>query len=197
MRSRCRSRSGTTMNTIMTLFTRVTQMLICACLVHLAQAEPSARQTLPGFLDKPAPAFTLPDVDGNLHQLSDYRGKVVVLNFWATWCPPCRYEMPAMERLRQQVQGDAIVVLAINVGEDEDTVFEFTGSYPVEFPLLLDQQGKVIEDYPVVGLPTTYIIGPQGRIRYRAVGSREWDDPALIEELRALLNRDGQEIPVD
>lgn len=164
--------------------------LVCICVLRPALADPAAQQTLPTFLNQPAPDFSLVDINGARHRLGDYRGKVVVLNFWATWCPPCRYEMPAMERLRQQVQGEAIAVLAINVGEDEDRVFEFTGSYPVEFPLLLDQQGKVIEDYPVVGLPTTYIIDPKGRIRYRAVGSREWDDPALIEELRALLNRD-------
>src|SRR5690606_1048350 len=105
---------------------------------------------------------------GRSHQLSDYRGKVVVLNFWATWCPPCREEMPAMERLHQLVGDEAIAVVAINVGEDEDTIFRFTGDYPVTFPLLMDQGGKIVEEYPVIGLPTTYIIDPAGIIRHRA-----------------------------
>jgi peroxiredoxin len=151
-----------------------------------ALGQSSAPQTLPTFLDKPAPDFTLPDTEGKSHRLPDYRGQVVVLNFWATWCPPCREEMPAMERLHQMVAGEDIAVVAINVGEDEETIFRFTGDYPVTFPLLMDREGRIVEEYPVIGLPTTYIIDPDGVIRHRAVGTREWDDPELVEELRAL-----------
>jgi len=91
-------------------------------------ADKATEQTLPPVAKPfPAPAFTLTGEDGKTHRLSDYRGHVVVLNFWATWCPPCRYEMPAMERAYQKLQGDGIVLLAVNVGEDEDTVFACTG----------------------------------------------------------------------
>ncbi len=148
-------------------------------------AEPA--QTLPEFINQPAPDFTLQDSEGAIHRLSDYRGKVVILNFWTTWCPPCRYEMPSMERARRILKDEPFAILAVNIGEDEDTVFMFTGDYPVEFPLLMDKDETVVKNYPVIGLPTTYIIGPQGNIRYRAVGSREWDDPALLDALRALL----------
>jgi peroxiredoxin len=145
-------------------------------------------QTLPAVAQRfPAPAFELNDIDGHVHRLSDYRGKVVVLNFWATWCPPCRYEMPSMERARRRVAGEDIVILGVNVGEDEDTIFTFTADYPVEFPLLMDRDGHVVEDYPVIGLPTTYIIDPEGYVTHRAVGSREWDDPGLLDQLRQLL----------
>jgi peroxiredoxin len=160
--------------------------LLLACLLGAAPAFSAPRQTLPEFPNQPAPGFTLKDTEGNTHRLSDYRGKVVVLNFWATWCPPCREEMPSMERARKQVEDEPIVILAVDVGEDEDTIFLFTGDYPVEFPLLMDRDGAVTKDYPVIGLPTTYIIDPDGIIRYRAVGSREWDDPALLDELRRL-----------
>lgn len=135
---------------------------------------------------QPAPDFELVDLDGVPHKLSDYRGKVVVLNFWATWCPPCRYEMPSMQRGWEQVKDEDIVFLGVNVGEDADTVFVFLADYPVEFPLWFDHEAKVIESYPVTGLPTTYIIDPAGRITHRAVGSREWDDPGLLGQLRAL-----------
>lgn len=92
-----------------------------------------------------------------------------------------------MERLHKMVANESIAVVAINVGEDEDTIFLFTADYPVSFPLLMDQDGSVTQDYPVIGLPTTYIIDPAGIIRHRAVGTREWDDPELVDELRALL----------
>lgn len=149
------------------------------------------RQTLQP-LPKPftAPEFTLKGDDGKSRRLSDYRGKVVVLNFWATWCPPCRYEMPSMERAHKKVQGEDIVLLAINVGESEDEIFEFTGRYPVTFQLLLDTDGSVTKKYPVIGLPTTYVIDPRGVVTHRAVGGREWDDEQLLAPLRQLLKRE-------
>jgi len=147
-----------------------------------------AEQTLPE-LPRPivAPNFELADLDGGLHKLTDYRGKVVVLNFWATWCPPCRYEMPSMQRGWEAAEADGIVFLGVNVGEDADTVFMFLADYSVEFPLLLDKDATVIKEYQVVGLPTTFIIDPQGRITHRVIGSREWDDAALLHALRGLL----------
>ena len=160
---------------------------LCSLGMAAVPAVAATPQTLPAFLDEPAPEFTLPDTEGQTHQLRDYRGQVVVLNFWATWCPPCREEMPAMERLHAQVAGTGIAVVAINVGEDEDTIFRFTGDYPVTFPLLMDREGTIVEEYPVIGLPTTYIIDPAGIIRHRAVGTREWDAPEMVQELRALL----------
>ncbi len=77
-------------------------------------------------------------------------------------------------------------MLGINVGEDEDTIFQFTADYPVEFPLLLDQESKVIDQWPVLGLPTTFVVDPGGRIAYRAIGGREWDDPELLAQVRKL-----------
>ncbi len=158
------------------------------CPAHAAGKD--AAQTLQP-LPKPfaAPDFTLQDDDGKIHRLADYRGKVVVLNFWATWCPPCRYEMPSMERAHKKVQGENIVLLAVNVGESADQVFEFTGQYPVTFQLLLDTDGSVIKKYPVIGLPTTFVIDPRGVVTHRAVGGREWDDEQLLGQLRALLKR--------
>jgi len=136
-----------------------------------------------------APDFSIEDMDGVVHTLSAYRGKVVILNFWATWCPPCREEMPAMERAWQMLRREDIVMLAVNVGEDEDSIFEFTASYPVEFPLLLDRESAVIRDWPVRGLLTTFVIDPQGKIVYRAIGGRDWDAPGVLQKIRALKSR--------
>jgi peroxiredoxin len=147
-------------------------------------AEEVLHQTLPR-VEKPftAPDFTLTSEGGKSYHLADFRGQVVVINFWATWCPPCRREMPSMERMWEKIKDKGVVVFAIDVGEDADTVFEFRGSYPMSFPLLLDLDGSVINKFPVTGLPTTYIVNPQGMVTHRAVGSREWDDPKLYQQL--------------
>ena len=134
---------------------------------------------------QPAPDFELVDVDGEKHRLSDYRGKPLIINFWATWCPPCREEMPSMNRAWRKVKDD-IAMLAINVGEDEDTIFIFSADYPIDFPVLLDRSGAVIKQWPVKGLPTTFVLDREGNIRYTAVGAREWDDDALLEIVKSL-----------
>ena len=138
-----------------------------------------------------AAAFSLLDIDDNMHSLAAYKGKIVIVNFWATWCPPCRFELPSMEKAYQKLKAEDVVMLGINVGEDADTIFSFTADYPVTFPLLLDRDSKVTQAYPVIGLPTTFVIGPNGRIIYRAVGTREWDEQVLIEKVLALKKRSG------
>lgn len=141
-------------------------------------------QTLPK-VDKafPAPGFELKGEDGNTYKLSDFRGKVVVLNFWATWCPPCRREMPSMERAWLKLKDKGVMFLGVNVGENQETIFEFFSQYTVSFPLPMDLKGEVIKRYPVTGLPTTYIISPKGMVTHRAVGSREWDSPEMMNKL--------------
>jgi peroxiredoxin len=159
-------------------------LLLSVVLAATAQ-KPGAGLT--ALLDKPqAPDFQLSDVDGNIHRLSDYRGRVVIVNFWATWCPPCRAEMPSMQRAWEKLQQEEIMMLAVNVGEDEDTIFQFTANYPVEFPLLMDLDSKIIGEWPVRGLPTTFVVDPQGRLAYRAIGGREWDETELLEQVKAL-----------
>ena len=177
----------------MHILCRFAALLLWLNAVAISAAETDKLQTLPP-LNKPfaAPDFALKGEDGKTYRFSDYRGKVVVLNFWATWCPPCRYEMPSMERAHQKVKGEEIVILAVNVGEDENTVFAFTGQYPVSFPLPLDLDGSVIAKYPVIGLPTTFIIDPRGQVTHRAIGGREWDDDRLLGQLRQMLKpQDG------
>ncbi len=143
-----------------------------------AHAEP---QTLtPVEPPVAAPDFRLEDMDGNRYALSDLQGEVVIVNFWATWCPPCREEMPSMQRAWEALEPQGVTMLAINVGEDPDTVFRFTADYPVEFPILFDRDSAVIGDWKVMGLPATYVVDPNGHITYRAIGGREWDDPALL-----------------
>ena len=137
-----------------------------------------------------APDFTLEDMDGEHYVLHDYRGKVVLVNFWATWCPPCRKEMPALEALYKKLGGDSFAVLAVNQWEDPDHVFAYTGELNVfpTFPILFDPESKISAEYGVKGLPTSFLIDTKGRLAYRAVGGRDFDHPEverLIQELQA------------
>ncbi len=136
-----------------------------------------------------APALRLKDLDEVEHELAGLRGRLVLVNFWATWCPPCRREMPSMERLYQALKDQGLSVLAVDVGEDAETVFAFTGQLDPAptFPMLVDPEGKTAEAWGVLSLPTSFVVDPQGRIVLRAVGGTEFDDPALIEELRRRL----------
>lgn len=138
----------------------------------------------------PASNFELADMDDEKIKLSDYKGKVVLLNFWATWCPPCVREMPSMERLHQQVNASDFKVIAINQMEDADQVFAFTGQLEVDptFEILFDTNSEVSQDYAVRGLPTTYLIDKRGNIRYRAVGGREFDHPEVVKIINDLIN---------
>jgi len=156
----------------------------------LSAAAAETKQTFSPLAEKlPARDFSLKDMDEKTYQLADLRGKVVLINFWATWCPPCRKELPSMERLWQQFSKEDFMVLAINVGEDADTIFAFTGTLEPapSFPILLDRDSAVLKAWPVRGLPTTFVLDREGRVVYRAVGGREFDNPELVAQLRGLL----------
>ncbi|NQV84209.1 MAG: TlpA family protein disulfide reductase [Rhodospirillales bacterium] len=140
----------------------------------------------PLFKPKPAPDFALENLDGDIVKISDFRGKVVIVNFWATWCPPCRFEIPSMQRAWNIVSKEGIVMLAIHVGGNPDRVMQFAADFDVDFPVLMDQKSDVIKQWPVRGLPTTVIVDPKGSMVLQAIGSREWDDKALLDQIRAL-----------
>ena len=136
----------------------------------------------------PAPDFTLKDLVDNPVSLSHLRGRVVFLNFWATWCPPCREEMPSMERLHQTFKGRGLLVLAVNLQESPNLVRKFTRNFGLTFPILLDETGEVSSAYGARAIPVTYLIDTNGSIAARAVGARDWASPAalgLIEKLAA------------
>ncbi|MBU0502579.1 MAG: TlpA disulfide reductase family protein [bacterium] len=123
--------------------------------------------------------FTLQDPQGNSHTLSDYKGKFVFLNFWATWCPPCRQEMPSMQELYKNWDSNKYVMLAVNVGESRGEVAAFAGKYGYTFPILLDKNRSAARQYGVSGFPTTFFINTEGKMIKRIVGAREWTDEHL------------------
>jgi peroxiredoxin len=132
------------------------------------------------------PALELSDTEGHGHRLADYRGRVVLVNFWATWCAPCRAEMPSIERLRRSLDGRPFVVLAVNVGESARAARDFGASMPLGFPLLLDRDTRIAKAWGARILPATFVVGPDGAIRYRHFGELDWardDVRAAVEKL--------------
>jgi len=147
----------------------------------------AAAQALTPWSGGATPPLELGALDGRRHVLADYRGRVVLVNFWATWCAPCRAEMPSIERLRRSLEGEPFAVLAVNVSEDAAAVRAFADRVPMGFPLLLDRDGLVTRAWGARALPVTFIVGPEGRIRYRALGERDWADAEIRSRLRALM----------
>ena len=127
------------------------------------------------LVGRPAPDFALPRVDGPEMRLADLRGRVVLLNVWATWCEPCKVEMPLLQRLAQE-HPDQVVVLGVNYGEDPAKVQAFAAAYGLTFPLLLDPEHEVVRLYGVRGLPTTVVIDPEGIVRAVHLGALSEDD---------------------
>jgi thiol-disulfide isomerase/thioredoxin len=141
--------------------------------------------------DKPVAVapFQVPGLSGSSLKLDSLKGKITLLNFWATWCPPCRKEMPSIEKLQTLMKGTAFSVVAISVGEDVKTVREFIDKNKYTFPIYLDERGEVGQAYASQGIPTTYIVDKQGLIIAGVVGSFEYDNPALIKTLKALADK--------
>nr|WP_218644594.1 TlpA disulfide reductase family protein [Thiomicrorhabdus cannonii] len=127
----------------------------------------------------------LQDQQGNTVALSDYRGKVVLLNFWASWCPPCVHEMPSMARLKTRLKEAPFEILAVNLAESAAAISAFLQTHPVNFPVLLDPSGSAVKEWQVFAYPSTYLIDKQGQIRYALFGGTQWDAAehlTLIEE---------------
>jgi peroxiredoxin len=141
-----------------------------------------------GRAPKMAPDFAVPNLEGQAVRLSAYRGQVVLVNLWATWCPPCRDEMPSMEQLHQRFKDRGFVLLAVS--QDEGGVApvkSFVDQMKVTFPVLVDQQGEVGRKYGVWGFPESFLVDREGRIVERVIGPRDWVAPAQIAQIEALL----------
>jgi len=141
------------------------------------------------LMEKVSPRdFSLSLLERETRSLGSYRGKVVFLNFWATWCGPCRVEMPSMEALYNKFSDKGLEILAVNCGEDQATVRSFIENEGFSFPVLLDLDGKVTFSYGIQAIPTTYLIDRDGMIISRLVGSIDWNTPKIHTALESLLN---------
>lgn len=139
-----------------------------------------------------APNFKLHDIDGETFTLKDYRGRWVFLHFWASWCGPCRKEMPTIEKLINVIDENKLKIVMINTAEDDDTIFTFLGSLNIEAISLMDEDGVITDKYKPRGLPTTFLIDPEGYLRYQAIGGREWDKKEYLDFIQQISNDTSQ-----
>ncbi len=170
----------------------VAVLLVMAFLLARRQgfflASPSVEVRAPAERGAVAPDFALPELVGAPVRLSDHQGQVVLLNFWATWCPPCRAEMPSMERLYQAYRNRGFVILAISGDRAGRSVVEpYVQERGLTFPILLDPDGDVFAQYGVRGLPTSYLLDRRGRIVSREVGARDWSGRAVRQVVERLM----------
>jgi peroxiredoxin len=134
-----------------------------------------------------APVFSLPDRAGHPLDLASLRGKVVLVNFWATWCPPCLEEMPSLERLHRTLGPEGLVVIGVSVDEQERALAPVIERYGVTFAILRDAQGEASAAYGITAFPETYLVDRSGVLRESYLGPVRWDDPGAIDHLRQLL----------
>jgi thiol-disulfide isomerase/thioredoxin len=133
------------------------------------------------------PDWTLKTVEGKNITLSQLKGKIVFINFWATWCPPCRSEMPSMEALYKRFRGDGLEFVAVDIAEDAAGVRKFLNEYKLTFPVVLDANGAVSNNYGIQGIPATFVIDRDGKVILSTVGGRDWNTPAIITAFDMLL----------
>lgn len=156
--------------------------------LRLATPTRQDRQLEPIYHAPDAPPLRLPDLDGHDHDLRDYRGEVVLINFWASWCPPCVHEMPSMQRLEDHLRDRGFRILAVNIGESEDTIREFLDQIGTDFIILLDPRSESLRDWRAMAYPSSYIVDREGSMRYSLFGAIEWNEPGVVAQISALLD---------
>jgi len=164
-------------------------LVFSLCLLGAAQAG-----ELKDMAPKAAAALALPALSGGTLDLQQLRGKVVLVNYWATWCPPCRKELPSMNRLSDRLAGKPFVILGVNAGDSAEDIRAFLQKVPVNFPVVLDEEGKSLKPWQVFAFPTSYVVDKQGRVRMGLFGSIEWDEPETVARIEALLKEPGTSI---
>lgn len=157
----------------------VTRTLLVVLIAAFVIAILRPGNAAPG-IGESAPDFELSDLDGRKVKLSDYRGKVVVLNFWATWCPPCVQEMPSLTRLHESLGPRGVTVVTVSVDEDEQALRRFVANHGVRVPVLRDPGRTVSNRYQTYKYPETYILDRQGRLVEKVIGERDWSDAATM-----------------
>ena len=173
-------------------------VILLTLFIQPIQAKDMLMDPMPAA--NPAPDFNLMGMDGKTHTLEDLKGKFVLVNFWATWCNPCKVEMPLLEKLHQTLKSEKFTVLGLHVGPGPENIEEFKKLMPISFPIYVDMDLEV--NWGVPGLPTTFLMNPESKLIYRAVGKREFASDEMvnflknqIESYQFVQKYDGKFIP--
>ncbi len=133
-----------------------------------------------------APGFILTDTNDSTHRLTDYRDRVLIINFWATWCTPCRKEMPSLKLAWERLKKENIQLIGIATMDSNEAVMQYKKANNIKFPLLIDKNGSVADRWRILAVPTAYIIDPNGHIIMRLVGGNDWNNQKLLDSIIAL-----------
>ena len=168
-------------------------LAIVAGMIFFALQKKKSFQHAPGApmlqVGRTAPNFRLPGLDGKTVSLSDYRGNVVLVNIWATWCRPCVAEMPSMEKLYQELKGEAFEILAVSIDtEGGGVVVPFMRKHGLTFPALIDPQGTTKTAYNLTGVPESFIIDKKGGLAKKIIGPLDWASPEVLDYFRSLIH---------
>jgi len=137
-----------------------------------------------------APDFSLPDTTDKTHNITDYQGQVVILNFWATWCVPCKKEMPSLKKAWTRLRTEGVQLLGVAIKDDLKDVTEFKKQHSLEFPLPMDPDGSIASNWAVLAVPTAYVVDTNGRIAIRVIGGQDWNSKKLLDAIIALKHQD-------
>jgi thiol-disulfide isomerase/thioredoxin len=173
-------------------------MRLPAVVLLLASWAAAAAEPPPGLIKldgRPAPALELADMDGRTTDLTALRGRWVMVHFWASWCGPCRREMPTLEALAREIPAQRLAMVLVNTAETDDEVFAFLTIVAPSLATLMDRDGRVTDRWQPRGLPSSFLVDPDGRLRYLALGGREWNSPAYLDFLKSLTARDSRSRP--
>ena len=165
-------------------------LLVAIPLILISLKERGARSRFirPLQEGRPAPDFTFPDLDGRKVSLSDFRGKVVLVNIWATWCPPCRDEMPSMQKLYERFKGEHFEILAVSIDADgREAVAPFMQQMNLTFPVLLDPKEKIRSLYGITGVPESFIVDRDGILVNKVIGPMDWSSPRVFDFFQELI----------
>ena len=174
--------SSAKQRTLLAVFT-----LLLALFVILLSARCTPKEgKIMGYGDR-APGFSLQALDGKTVSLADFRGKVILVHFWATWCPPCVEEMPALERLRHSLDSERFALLTVSADEDRSQVESYRDRLKLSLPILLDPSHEVSRAYQTYRYPESFLLDREGKVVSRFVGPREWDSEIYVDRIRELL----------
>jgi thiol-disulfide isomerase/thioredoxin len=171
---------------------RSCKFLLCAVCVLVAASllsQAAMAAELRPWKGGKTPPLVLKDLQGQPRSLDQFKGKVVVMNFWATWCEPCIEEMPSLQRFKDRAVPGKLEVIGVNLGEGDARIKTFTDKTGTVFPILLDRDGVAKRDWKVNGVPATFILDTKGRVRYTYVGVLDFDDKKLEAQIIRLATK--------
>ncbi len=166
------------------MISRLGSLFLIACALPVSSGAGEFRKLEP----MPTPVLEAVDINGSKQDLASYKGRIVLVNFWASWCPPCRKEIPSMQRLTQKLVGKPFAILAVDSGETGEEAETFLKGRQLQFSILLDSEGEIAKRWKVFVMPTSFLVDKKGRVRYVFPGGTEWDQGDGWRLIREMLD---------